>query len=131
MAQLALEWLQTTDANLRRGAETWAETRMDGRAEEWLGATGNDRSRMRALAARLEQMRNAFLDRAVAQYKQATPKLMTDATSSRTARVALALLGNPAAAAAEFEAALRLRPGSSEIAENLARARSAAQGSPP
>jgi ferrous iron transport protein B len=92
MAQLALEWLQTTDANLRRGAETWAETRMDGRAEEWLGATGNDRSRLRALAARLEEMRNAFLDRAVAQYKQTAPRLMTDAASSLTARVTLALL---------------------------------------
>jgi ferrous iron transport protein B len=91
-AQLALEWLQTTDANLRRGAETWAETRMDGRAEEWLGATGNDRSRLRSLAARLEETRNAFLDRASAQYKQTAPKLMKDAASGRTARVALALL---------------------------------------
>lgn len=87
-AQLALEWLQTADANLRRGAEDWIG---DG-AEELLGTGTDDRLRLRAVSTRMEEMRNAFLDRVVAQYKQTAPKLMTDAASSRTARVALALL---------------------------------------
>ena len=88
MTQLALEWLQTSDASLRRAVETW----MGGPAEEWPGATGNDRSRVRVLASRLEKMRNAFLDQSVGQFKRTAPKLMTGAASSQTTRLALLLL---------------------------------------
>ena len=86
--QLVLEWLQTPDASLRRGVETW----LSAKAETCLGQTPNERLRLRTLAARLEEMRNAFLDEAVAQYKTTTPNLLNETTTSRTARVAMVLL---------------------------------------
>lgn len=66
---LIVEWLQTSDANLRLGVEKWL-------AETGCGVTLNDdesSARLRRLASRLEEQRNAFLDQAVARYKKTAP----------------------------------------------------------
>lgn len=81
---LIVEWLQTTDANLRRGVEAWlAEA---GHEVSLNGA--ESRSGLRRLAARLDEQRNAFLDQAVAQYKQVLPSFSRDAAAGRAVKLA-------------------------------------------
>jgi ferrous iron transport protein B len=73
--QLTLESLQTQDANLREGVETWLDRN---------GVTpptddAATRTRIRTSAARLNEMRNAFLDRSVSQYKKVLPNVFKEA----------------------------------------------------
>jgi ferrous iron transport protein B len=81
---LIVEWLQTTDANLRRGVEAWL-------IEAGHAVNLNDaesRLRLRRLAAHLDEQRNAFLDQAVAQYKQMLPSFSSVATVGRSVKLA-------------------------------------------
>jgi ferrous iron transporter FeoB len=73
--QLTIEWLQTQDANLRQGVETWLEQNADGQ----IFNNSNTRLRIRTSAARLNEMRNAFLDQAVGQYKKIIPGVFQEA----------------------------------------------------
>ncbi|HMY77071.1 MAG TPA: FeoB small GTPase domain-containing protein, partial [Blastocatellia bacterium] len=72
--QLLVESLQTTDANLRQGVETWLERN----AVAPLPNDSATRLRIRTSAARLNEMRNAFLDQALAQYKKTRPGVMQE-----------------------------------------------------
>jgi len=85
--QLTIEWLQTRDANLRRGVEASL-----GIAENATAIDTNGRLRMRTLAARLEEMRNAFLDETVARLKKTLPSVVGDAQESSALRFAFAFL---------------------------------------
>jgi ferrous iron transport protein B len=85
-AQLTIEWLQTRDANLRRGVE--ASLGLAESASTDAGA----RLRLRTLAARLDELRNSFLDDAVAKYKRALPSLTAEASESRATQAAFVLL---------------------------------------
>lgn len=88
--QLAVEWLQTPDRNLRRGAEAWLQAK----EVPWAFSNAEDaqaRSRLRALAGRLDHSRKAFLDRFAAQFKKVTPGVLA-ASDDRVLRFALAAL---------------------------------------
>ncbi|MDX2030730.1 MAG: ferrous iron transporter B [Blastocatellia bacterium] len=68
-AQLVVEWMQTPDRNLRRGAEAWLRAR----DISWDLDDAPRRSRLRALAGRLDHLRQGFLDRVAAEFKTVTP----------------------------------------------------------
>lgn len=72
---LTIEWLQTHDSNLRQGVESWLNRNTAGSV--WQDAAS--RTRIRATAARLNEMRNAFLDQAVGQYKKVLPGVFQEA----------------------------------------------------
>ncbi len=72
---LTIEWLQTHDSNLRQGVESWLNRNTTGSV--WQDAAS--RTRIRATAARLNEMRNAFLDQAVGQYKKVLPGVFQEA----------------------------------------------------
>jgi ferrous iron transport protein B len=84
--QLTIEWLQTTDANLRREVEAWLNA--EGAI---LNETGT-RLRLRTLGARLDEMRNAFLDQAVAQYRKVQTDFIAMDGSGGALKVAFAFL---------------------------------------
>lgn len=72
--QLTVEWLQTPDAQLRQGVEQWL-------AEHAAEPFPNDsatRTRVRTAAARLNELRNAFLDQSVTQFKKTLPGVLQD-----------------------------------------------------
>jgi ferrous iron transport protein B len=69
--QITVEWLQTQDSGFRRGAESWLSRVADGE----LPNDAATRTKIRSCAVRLEEMRNAFLERSVAQYKKTMPSV--------------------------------------------------------
>lgn len=73
--QLTIEWLQTHDSNLRQGVESWLNRNTAGSV--WQDAAS--RTRIRATATRLNEMRNAFLDQTVGQYKKVLPGVFQEA----------------------------------------------------
>ena len=85
--QLTIEWLQTRDASARRSVEASL-----GIAENAATADAGARLRLRTLAARFEEMRNAFLDDAVVRYKKTLPSVIADANESNALRFAYTLL---------------------------------------
>ncbi len=73
--QLTVEWLQTQDSNLRSGVESWLKRV----AVNQLPNDAPTRTRIRAAAARLNEMRNAFLEQSVSQYKRTLPNVLLEA----------------------------------------------------
>ena len=74
--QMTIEWLQTQDSNFRRGVESWLSRIADGE----LPNDAATRNRIRSCAARLEEMRNAFLERSVTQYKKTLPSVFRESS---------------------------------------------------
>lgn len=72
--QLLVESLQTPDSNLRQGVEAWLERQ----AVAPLPNDSATRLRIRSTATRLNEMRNAFLDQALTQYKKTLPNVMKE-----------------------------------------------------
>ncbi|HMV84236.1 MAG TPA: ferrous iron transporter B [Blastocatellia bacterium] len=87
-AQLTVEWLQTRDANLRRAVEVSLNLSDELRA----ALDTNLRLRMRTLAGRLEEARNAFLDDAAARYKKVLPDISDEARESKSLKIAYGFL---------------------------------------
>jgi ferrous iron transport protein B len=85
--QLLIESLQTPDANLRQGVEDWLE----GQRVAPLPNDSATRLRIRTSAARLNEMRNAFLDQTVGQFKKTLPSVLQD-TQGFGLKVALGCL---------------------------------------
>jgi Fe2+ transport system protein B len=85
--QLLVESLQTPDASLRQGVETWLERQ----AVAPLPTDSATRLRIRTSAARLNEMRNAFLDQALTQYKRTLPGVLQE-MRGRTLKLALVCL---------------------------------------
>ncbi|MFZ4793516.1 MAG: FeoB small GTPase domain-containing protein [Blastocatellia bacterium] len=87
--QLTLEWLQTREAGLREpviarlGLE---QSSIDRLTTEW-------RLPLRTLSARLEELRNGFLDETTARFKKVLPSLADEAQDSRLLSAAYVLLG--------------------------------------
>ena len=75
--QLTIEWLQTQDSGFRQGVESWLNRVAEGEIQN----DASTRTRIRSCAARLEEARNAFLDRAVSQYKKALPSVFQESNS--------------------------------------------------
>lgn len=73
--QLTVEWLQTQDSNLRSGVESWLKRV----AVNQLPNDAPTRMRIRAAAARLNEMRNTFLEQSVSQYKKTLPNVLREA----------------------------------------------------
>jgi ferrous iron transport protein B len=95
--QLAVEWLQTRDAEMRRAGElALGVTAENGDAAGHADTAGNGdvaaRLRTRRLAARLEELRNHFLDEAVARYKRVLPGVAGEARASAGLKIAFAFL---------------------------------------
>ncbi len=86
--QLTVEWLQTQDLGFRQGVDAWLSRVTDGEIQNDAGT----RMRIRSCAARLEEIRNGFLDRTVSQYKKALPSVFreTNSTSLKIGMVCLA-----------------------------------------
>ncbi|MBS1787517.1 MAG: ferrous iron transporter B [Acidobacteria bacterium] len=72
--QLTVEWLQTQDLGFRQGVESWLNRVADGHVPN----DAATRTQIKNSAARLEEMRNAFLERAVGQYKTALPSVFRE-----------------------------------------------------
>lgn len=72
--QLAVEWLQTQDSGFRQGVESWLNRVADGDIQN----DANTRMRIRSCAARLEEMRNAFLESSVSKYKTVLPSVFRE-----------------------------------------------------
>lgn len=87
-AQLSIEWLQTRDTNLRRAVESSLGLNEELRA----ALETNMRLRMRTLANKLEEMRNAFLDEATAQYKKVLPSISDEVRESKALKAAYGFL---------------------------------------
>lgn len=85
--QMTVEWLQTQDSGFRRGAESWLSRVADGE----LPNDAATRTKLRNCAAKLEEMRNAFLERSVNQYKKTIPSVFRESKGVGV-KVALACL---------------------------------------
>lgn len=72
--QLTVEWLQTQDFGFRQSVESWLDRVADGEVPH----DATTRTRIKNSAARLEEMRNAFLERTVSQYKTALPSVFRE-----------------------------------------------------
>lgn len=86
--QSAIEWLQAGDALMRRGAENWLEEMPQ---FEVLRDPSN-RTRLRALLKRLNEMRGVFLDDMVAKFKTTQPSLLRAEEDSRVLKIAFPFL---------------------------------------
>ncbi|MFN0112425.1 MAG: FeoB small GTPase domain-containing protein [Blastocatellia bacterium] len=76
--QLTVEWLQTQDSGFRRSAELWLNRVADGE----LANDAATRTRIRSCAARLEEMRNAFLEKSVGQFKKVIPSVFRESNGA-------------------------------------------------
>lgn len=76
--QLTVEWLQTQDSGFRQGVESWLNRVADGEIQN----DAATRTRIRSCAARLEEIRNAFLERTVGQYKKTLPSVFRESNSA-------------------------------------------------
>lgn len=86
--QMIVEWLQTQDSGFRRGAEAWLSRVADGE----LPNDAATRTRIRNCAARLEEMRNAFLERSVSQYKKTLPSVFRESGGANGLGLKVALV---------------------------------------
>lgn len=75
--QMTVEWLQTQDSGFRRGVESWLGQIAEGEIPNDAGT----RMKIRGCAARLEEMRNVFLERSVSQYKKVLPSVFRETNS--------------------------------------------------
>ncbi|MGH9801043.1 MAG: FeoB small GTPase domain-containing protein, partial [Blastocatellia bacterium] len=74
--QMTVEWLQTQDSGFRRGVEAWLSKVAVGEIQD----DASTRTRIRSCAARLEEMRNAFLEKSVSQYKKVIPSVFRESS---------------------------------------------------
>lgn len=85
--QLTVEWLQARDETMRRVVES--ELRL---ADANWASAADVRHPLRRLAARLEELRNHFLDEAVARYKKVLPSVAGEARESAALKLAYTFL---------------------------------------
>lgn len=85
--QLVVEWMQSRDEGIRREVES--ELSLVG-----AGVIGSADARlpMKRLAARLEELRNHFLDESVAKYKKVLPRVSAEAQDSTVLKSAFVFL---------------------------------------
>mgnify|MGYP002784200409 CR=1 FL=1 len=86
--QITVEWLQTQDSGFRRGAESWLSRVADGE----LPNDAATRTKIRSCAVRLEEMRNVFLERSVAQYKKTLPSVFHESSDGNGYWLKVALI---------------------------------------
>jgi ferrous iron transport protein B len=86
-AQLTVEWLQSRDAEMRSAVEAALAA-----AGASVNGDADVRLKTKRLAARLEALRNQFLDDSVARYKKILPPVADEAHASGALKIAFALL---------------------------------------